>query len=113
MTPTPQLSDSRRAIALLLEQDDAARWQGAASGIAAAWWQTHPLRATLNLAIPVVCARVRDKPVQTLALAAGAGAILVIARPWRLVSAAGLALALIRSARIPAILRTLLATQGR
>lgn len=142
MTPTLRLADSRQAIALQLFGRDAAPparpdtgtgdvhrpqrgahdgagsgaagvdWWRAAGGIAAAWWENHPAHIALDLATPALTRRVRDKPLQMLALAAGAGAVVAIARPWRLVSAAGIALALLRSSRLPDTLLTLLAAQN-
>lgn len=139
MTPTLRLADSRQAIARQLFGEDAAPparpgagnahsprrdshdgacrgapgvdWWRAAGGIATAWWENHPAHIALDLATPALARRVRDKPVRMLALAAGTGALVAITRPWRLVSATGIALALLKSSRLPDTLLTLLATQ--
>lgn len=87
-------------------------WWGTCSDVIATWWKYHPAHIALDLASPAISRRVREKPVQMLALAAGAGAIVAITRPWRLVSVTGIALALLKSSRLPGTLMTLLATQG-
>ena len=42
----------------------------------------------------------RRKPLQFLGIAAAAGAVIVVARPWRLISATGLVMALLKSSQL-------------
>ena len=65
---------------------------------AGTWWRQHPAHTGLELAKPLLANYAARKPVQFLGIAAAAGAVLVVARGWRLVSIAGLLAALIKSA---------------
>ena len=65
-----------------------------------AWWQHHPAQLAADVGRPLLNNYAREKPYQLLALAASAGAIAVVAKPWRLVSVTGLAVAALRSTRL-------------
>lgn len=71
------------------------------------YWANHPARLVVELATPPMSAYAQRRPFTFLALAAVTGAIVVIARPWRLISVSGLALAALRS---PAITSALIST---
>ncbi len=77
---------------------------GALYGLAA-WlrsrWQDHPAHLVVEIAGPLVRRWVARKPLTYAGLAACLGAGLVLWRPWRLVSATGLLLAVLRSTRLP------------
>lgn len=75
------------------------RWEGVKSAFGE-WWKDHPVRMGLELAQPVLLAHAGRHPIRLLALSAAAGALLVLARPWRLVSVTGLLLAAIRSPQL-------------
>lgn len=47
------------------------------------WWSHHPLSAVCDIAAPLVASHIREKPWQSLALAAGVGAVVLLAKPWR------------------------------
>ena len=61
------------------------------------WWREHPLHAGASLVKSVTVEIAQRKPLQLVAVAAVAGAAVVLLRPWRLVSASALALSLWRS----------------
>lgn len=61
------------------------------------WWQDHPANLVLSLARPALQACALAYPGRTLILAAGAGAALVLLRPWRLLPLTALAVAAARS----------------
>jgi hypothetical protein len=67
---------------------------------AAAYWKHHPLRLALELATPTLSRVAQRRPVAFLAASAAAGAIIYVARPWRLISVTGLALAALRSPQV-------------
>jgi hypothetical protein len=98
LTPQQRLARSRRAIARQLsngrDTDDAfgSPQQSSRSSSGAwplvrqafgAWWANHPAHTAATLAAPMVRSYARSRPLQMLGLAAGAGAVLVLARPWR------------------------------
>lgn len=98
-TPQQRLAQSRRAIARQLshghEPGDAldspqGNSHRSTSGVwplvrqaFGAWWSNHPAHTAATLAAPVVRSYARSRPLQVLGLAAGAGALVVLARPWR------------------------------
>jgi hypothetical protein len=73
-----------------------------------AWWQHHPVQVAVDIGRPFLNSYARDKPVQLLGIAAGIGAAAVLVKPWRLVSLTGLALATLKSTRLPTTLLSLL-----
>lgn len=63
---------------------------------ASVWWRHHPAHAALEVADSMLSHVARRKPWQMLAVAAGVGALVVLIRPWRLVSVTGLAFAALK-----------------
>lgn len=75
---------------------------------ASIWWRNHPAHAAfevLDSALSHVACR---KPYLMLGVAAGTGALLVVVRPWRLVSLTGLVLALARTTDVRSLMGSLL-----
>ncbi len=68
--------------------------------IGRSYWQNHPARLAVELATPALSSYAQQHPARFLALSAGAGAALYLARPWRLVSVTGLAVAALRSPQV-------------
>lgn len=68
--------------------------------MAGAWWHYHPVRTGLDMATPLLSAYAARKPVQYLGIAALAGALVVVTRPWRLISVTGLLVALVKSSQL-------------
>jgi len=87
----------------------AADWLGRARRIARTWWRHHPASMGVDMAKPVLSAYAARKPVQYLAIAAVAGAVLVVTRPWRLVSGTGLLLALLKSSQLSSLIMSAMA----
>ena len=72
------------------------------------WWQNHPLHIAADVAKPYLDDYARSKPLQLLGIAAGLGALAVLIKPWRLVSATGLAALAVKSTNVPATLLSFL-----
>jgi hypothetical protein len=68
------------------------------------WWRYHPAHVGLDLASPALSAYAGRKPLQFLGIAAGVGAVVVVARPWRLISVTGLLLAIAKSSQLSTVL---------
>ena len=85
-------------------------WMGLVKAGASTWWRDHPLHVGATVLKPVVTDYVKRKPVATLALAAAAGAALVLIRPWRIASVTALGMSLVRSSNLPAMATSLVAT---
>jgi len=78
----------------------AASWFGTLKRAASGWWQQHPAHYGLELATPALSDYAGRKPVQFLAIAAGVGAVVMLTRPWRLISATGLLMAVLKSSQL-------------
>jgi hypothetical protein len=82
------------------ERRGPAGWFAHIKRVGGAWWRSHPANMGLELATPMLSSYARRKPVQFLAIAAAAGAVVMIARPWRLISVTGLLVALVKSSQL-------------
>jgi hypothetical protein len=80
-----------------------AGWFGSLKHAAGAWWRHHPAHLGLELATPALSQYAGRKPLQFLAMAAVVGAVVVVARPWRLISATGLLVALLKSSQLSSL----------
>ena len=77
------------------------------------WWRYHPAHIAVDAGRPYLAAYARDKPLQMLGIATGVGVLLVVVKPWRLISMTGLIVTAIRSTNLPASLVSLLANLKR
>jgi len=73
-----------------------------------AWWRHHPARMAVELATPLLSEYAHAKPLRFLGIAAAAGAVIVVARPWRLISATGILVALVKSSQLSGLLMSAL-----
>lgn len=67
------------------------------------WWRHHPAHLAVELATPVLSGYARRKPAQFLAIAAAAGVAVMLIRPWKLISATGLVVALLKSSQLSSL----------
>ena len=77
-----------------------------------AWWEFHPARAAASIARPVVEEYAQHSPWKLVGIAAGVGALVVVTRPWKLVSVGGLAVAALKSSQFSNLALSLLATRN-
>lgn len=85
-----------------------AGWFERIRSAARTWWHYHPAHTGLELATPALSAYAGKKPLQFLAIAAAVGAVVVIARPWRLISITGLLVAIVKSSQLSGVLMSAL-----
>lgn len=78
-------------------------WFGHAREIFTQWWRYHPAHMAVDLARPALASYARRKPAQYLGIAAVAGAALFLMRPWKLISVGGIAVALLKSPQVAAL----------
>lgn len=71
---------------------------------ARSYWRHHPARMGLQVARPVLSRYARRHPAAYVSIAALAGAIFMVARPWRLISVGGVLLALAKSPQLSGVL---------
>jgi len=75
-------------------------WFSIARHSVRAWWEFHPVRVVGVIAEPVLAQYARQRPLKLIGIAAGIGAVVVVTRPWRLVSLGGLAVAALKSSQV-------------
>jgi len=83
-------------------------WKSYAETGLASWWHDHPARAGAVLLRTAVEETARRKPLPTIAVAAAAGAALVLIKPWRLVSTTAVMMTLFRSSNFTGVVTSLL-----
>lgn len=77
---------------------------------AQAWWRHHPAHGALNLVKPALSRYAEDHPFKLLGVAAGLGAVVVVFRPWRVVSLGGLLLTTLKSSQLSGMLLSVLSS---
>ena len=119
LTPQERLAISRQALVKHMsrhrrasegetdaqaQEDGSAPLPGPASGgtwslvkyAVRTWWERHPASMVAELGRPLLEDYAHDHPFKLLGFSAGAGAAIVVLRPWRMVSA-GVLLAALKS----------------
>ena len=79
-------------------------WFDRAQHAASIWWRHHPAHMAVEVAAPLLASYGRRNPVQLLGFAALAGAALMFARPWRLISLTTLVVAVVKATNLPSVL---------
>jgi hypothetical protein len=70
---------------------------------AKSYWRHHPARMGVQVATPLLSAYARRQPMAYIGIAAAAGALVVVARPWRLVSVTGVLIGLAKSPQLASV----------
>lgn len=83
-------------------------WMPMVRSVAERWWRRHPANAVGQLARPVLDRYARQQPGKLVAVAAASGALIVLVRPWRLLSAGAIVAALMKSSDIADMVTTLM-----
>lgn len=86
-----------------------AGWLRHARHVARSWWRHHPASAGLELVTPALSAYAARKPLQYLGIAAAVGALVVLVRPWRLISVTGLIVAIVKSSQLSSVVMSAMA----
>lgn len=86
-----------------------ARWLHHAQHVARSWWRHHPASMGLDLVTPALSSYAARKPLQYLGIAAAIGAVLMVARPWRLISVTGLIVAIVKSSQLSGLVMSAMA----
>jgi hypothetical protein len=68
------------------------------------WWRYHPAHMAVDVARPMLASYARRKPVRYLGVAAVLGAGVFLLRPWKLISVTGVAVALLKSPQVAALI---------
>lgn len=76
------------------------------------WWSRHPANAAGKLARPMLQRFANEQPVKLIAAAAGVGALVVLVKPWRLLSITALLAAALKTSDIADMVTTLMKRPG-
>ena len=79
-------------------------WGGLVGHGVRTWWRHHPASMIVDLAAPVVREYAGRKPLQFLGISVAAGAALVFARQWKLISVTALVVAVLKSSQLTHVL---------
>ena len=77
---------------------------------ASGWWRSHPASLAVDVVQPMVENYARANPLKLIGIAAAAGALVVIAKPWRLISVTGVVVAALRSTQMSSLIASFLAS---
>jgi len=83
-------------------------WWGRIQRAFSTWWRHHPAHMAVELTTPALQAFAQRHPVQLLGAAAVTGAVLMLVRPWRVISVTTLLLAVVKSSQLPSVLMSAL-----
>jgi hypothetical protein len=95
--------DELQALGLPMDEDGFSSgegWLGTVRHALGAWWRHHPAHMVVQLATPALAGYAQRKPLHFIGIAAAAGAVVMLARPWKLISATGLLVALLKSSQL-------------
>lgn len=83
-------------------------WLAGVTSAARTWWRNHPAQMAVEILTPSLQSYMRRKPFQVLALSVGVGALLVLTRPWRLISVTTLVVAIVKSSQLSGVVMSAL-----
>lgn len=83
-------------------------WGSVARSVVQRWWRRHPAHAMGQLARPVLEHYARKEPAKLMAAAAATGAVLVLVKPWRLLSVTAVLAAVLKTSDVADIVNTLM-----
>jgi len=90
---------------------DSLPWLSVAQSFGARWWRRHPANAALQLAQPLLQRYARKQPGKLIAIAAGTGAVIMLVKPWRLLSVTALVAAVLKTSDVADMVTTLMHSQ--
>lgn len=83
-------------------------WTSVVQNTARRWWRRHPANAAGMMLKPMLVRQARSHPGQLVVTAAAVGAIVVLAKPWRLLSITAVAAALLKSSDVADLVTSLM-----
>ncbi len=72
------------------------------------WWRSHPAHLAVDVVHPMFEKYAQDHPLKLVGAAAAVGAVMVIAKPWRLISVTGVLIAAMRSTQMSSLVASFL-----
>ena len=88
-------------------------WTSMVKRVGQRWWRRHPANTVVQLAQPLLEHYASAQPFKLVAIAAVAGAVLVLAKPWRLLSVTAVLAAVMKTSDLADIVNTLMQTHAQ
>jgi hypothetical protein len=104
MHATGEAGDHRRASSTRGRN----QWVSMARSMTERWWRRHPAHAVGQLARPLLEHYTRKEPAKLMALAAATGAVIVLTKPWRLLSFTAVLAAVLKTSDVADVVNTLM-----
>lgn len=83
-------------------------WGAVARNVARRWWRRHPANAVTQVARPLLKRYAREEPAKLVAAAAATGALLVLVKPWRLLSITAVLAVVLKTSDVADLVNTLM-----
>jgi hypothetical protein len=83
-------------------------WSALGRGVVRRWWRRHPANAVGQLARPLLERYAREQPAKLVGAAAAAGALVVLVKPWRLLSITAVLAAVVKTSDVADMVTTLM-----
>jgi len=83
-------------------------WSAVAGTVIRRWWRRHPANAAGQLALPLLERYAREEPAKLVAAAAATGALVVLVKPWRLLSTAAVLAAVLKTSDVADLVTTVM-----
>lgn len=83
-------------------------WSSVARNVVRRWWRRHPANAVGQLARPLLDRYAREEPAKLVAAAAATGALVVLIKPWRLLSITAVLAAVLKTSDVADMVTTLM-----
>jgi len=83
-------------------------WRTVARGVVRRWWRRHPANAVGQVARPLLERYAREEPAKLVGAAAAAGALVVLVKPWRLLSITAVLAAVVKTSDVADMVTTLM-----
>ncbi len=88
-------------------------WTSMAKRVGQRWWRRHPANTIGQLAQPLLEHYARAQPFKLVAIASVAGAVLVLVKPWRLLSVTAVLAAVMKTSDLADVVNTLMQTRAQ
>jgi hypothetical protein len=83
-------------------------WASVLRSVTQRWWRRHPANAVGQLARPLLDRYAREQPAKLVAAAAATGALVVLIKPWRLLSITAVVAAVLKTSDVADLVTTLM-----
>ena len=83
-------------------------WTSMGRSVLRRWWRRHPANAVGQLARPLLERYAREEPAKLVGAAAATGALVVLVKPWRLLSITAVLAAILKTSDVADLVTTMM-----